>query len=287
MSDLENLIESYIRCLQVERGSSVNTLDSYSRDINSYLSFVEENSLNFFERKSIESFIVFLRKRGLKPRSIARYISSLNGLFNFLLEEGLISENPISEIERPKYTIPFPDVLSVEKIESLISLPDRSKKGLRDRAILELLYATGLRASELINLKKSDLNLDAGFVITMGKRSKERIVPLNRHSIEALKDYIENVNPKGKYLFSNKRGQKLTRQALWKIVKKYGKRLGLQKISPHKIRHAFATHLIEGGADLRSVQTLLGHSDISTTQIYTHVDRRKLREIHKLYHPRS
>lgn len=287
MSALEEILDSYVTHLAAEKGSSPNTVEAYCRDILSYLEFVNNNLEEFQKKDNVERFIIFLRRRGLKPRSVARYLSSLKGFFNFMIEEGYIRENPLWDIERPRINPPFPTVLTEEEIKSLIGLPDNSEIGIRDRAILEVLYATGLRVSELVNLKKADVNLDAGFIVTMGKRSKERLIPLNRHSIDALKEYLDKVSPKGKYLFPNKRGEKLSRQAVWKVIKRYARMLSTQKISPHTIRHTFATHLLQGGADLRSVQVLLGHEDISTTQIYTHIDRKRLKEIHKRYHPRS
>ncbi len=169
----------------------------------------------------------------------------------------------------------------------LIRLPQGEKMALRDRTMLELLYATGLRVSELISLKKGDVNLDGGFVVAMGKRSKERVVPLGSYSRDAVKAYLDEERPQGRYLFPNRRGGMMTRQAVRKIIRKYGLKLSRGRVSPHTIRHTFATHLLEGGADLRSVQVLLGHEDISTTQIYTHVDRKRLKEIHKKHHPRG
>ncbi len=286
MSKMDEILDSYLSYLAAEKGASPNTLDSYSRDINCYLDFVGRSLNEAQKKENVENFIVFLRKRGLKPRSVARYISSLSGFFNFMLEEGYVKENPFFEIDRPRINPLIPSVLSEEEMESLIDLPDNSKKGLRDRTILEVLYATGIRVSELVNLKKTDVNLESGFIVTMGKRSKQRIVPLNSHSVEALKEYFKKVNPKGSYVFPNRKGEKMSRQAIWKIIKKYARKISREKISPHTIRHSFATHLIEGGADLRSVQILLGHEDISTTQIYTHIDRRRLKEIHKRCHPR-
>jgi integrase/recombinase XerD len=286
MASLEKILDTYLAYLAAERGSSPNTLEAYSRDIISYIEFIKGSLEEAEKRDNIERFIVHLRKKNLKPRSILRYISSLNGFFNFMMEEGYIKENPLSDMDRPKVNPPYPDVLSEEEMENLILLPDDSKTGIRDRTILEVLYATGIRVSELINLKKTDVNLEAGFIVTMGKRSKERIVPLNKHSIECISEYIKKVNPKGKYLFPNTKGEKLSRQAIWKIIKRYARFLGKERVSPHTIRHTFATHLIHGGADLRSVQMLLGHEDISTTQIYTHIDRKRLKEIHKKFHPR-
>ncbi|MCS7280653.1 MAG: site-specific tyrosine recombinase XerD [Desulfobacterota bacterium] len=287
MVSFDEILDSYITYLTAEKGASLNTIESYTRDIISYLEFAKNAQEELHKRETVEKFVVHLRKKGLKPRSISRYISSLKGFFNFMVGEEYLKENPLCDFERPKINPPYPCVLSEEEIESLLLLPNDTKTGLRDRTMLELLYATGIRVSELINLKKSDVNIDAGFIVTVGKRSKERIIPLNRHSVEALKEYFEKVKPKGKYLFPNRKGERLSRQAIWKIIKKYAKAIHRKKVSPHTIRHTFASHLIQGGADLRSVQVLLGHEDISTTQIYTHIDKRRLKEIHKKYHPRS
>jgi integrase/recombinase XerD len=228
-----------------------------------------------------------MREQGKKTRSIVRSISALRGLFNFLLADGTISYNPLEDIEIPKYSPPIPEVLSEQEVVELLNLPAGSKTSLRDRMILELLYATGLRVSELIKLKKSDINLEGGFVIASGKRSKERVVPLNTFSKDAIKSYFREENPQWVYLLPNKRGGMLTRQAIWKIIRKYATKMAKDHISPHTMRHTFATHLLEGGADLRSIQILLGHEDISTTQIYTHVDSKRLKEIHKKHHPRG
>jgi len=229
----------------------------------------------------------FLRDSGKKTRSIVRAISAIRGFLNFLLSEGNITHNPLEELEIPRFKMPIPNVLSEEEMLTLLDIPDKSSKSLRDRTILELLYATGLRVSELIQLKKSDVNLEGGFLIASGKRSKERVVPIGEFSRQAIKEYIKKEKPQGIFLFPNKRGEKLTRQAVWKLIRKYGNKIEKTHISPHTIRHTFATHLLEGGADLRSVQILLGHEDISTTQIYTHVDKKRLKEVHKKYHPRG
>ena len=248
---------------------------------------MEEMSADTPERRHIEAYMARLRERGKQARSIVRAMSALRSFFNFLLMDGKIKVSPLEDIEVPRFKAPIPDVLSETEILELIRMPDGGKTSLRDRTILELLYATGLRVSELTKLNKSDVNLNGGFVITMGKRSKERVVPLGTYSRDAIKLYLETEQPKGQYLFPNKRNGTLTRQAIWKIIQKYSAQMERGHISPHTIRHTFATHLLQGGADLRSVQILLGHEDISTTQIYTHVDSKRLKEIHKKYHPRD
>lgn len=285
--DLYHYLDSFISYLTTERGASNHTIEAYSRDILEFLNYLEENSIGLPSQEHINNFIAQLMKRGKKIRSITRCISSLRGFFNFMILEGTIKENPFNEIETPKYRPSIPEVLSQEEMLKLIKLTEGEKKSLRDRTMLELMYATGLRVSELINLKKSDVNLEGGFLIATGKRSKERVVPMGSYSRDVLKRYLEEERPKGTFLFSNKRGGKLTRQAVWKIIRKYARKIDKTRVSPHTIRHTFATHLLEGGADLRSVQILLGHEDISTTQIYTHVDRKRLKEIHKKYHPRG
>ena len=214
-------------------------------------------------------------------------MSALRSFFTFLLATGEINTNPMEDMETPKYKRTIPGFLSEEEVLKLIDLPGGKKHSLRDRTIIELLYATGLRVSELTNLKRSNVNLEAGFVVALGKRSKERIVPLGAYSREAIKEYIQTQKPKGPYLFPNRKAGSLSRQAVFKIIKKYAASLGRPDISPHTMRHTFATHLLQGGADLRSVQIMLGHEDISTTQIYTHVDHKRLKEIHKKHHPRG
>jgi integrase/recombinase XerD len=288
--NLYHALDNYLTYLTAERGASPHTVDAYNRDIISFIKFLEERGLSLtekLERSFIEAYIGHVRERGKKTRSIVRSISALRGLFNFLLADGIISHNPLVDIEIPKYSPPIPEVLSEQEVIELLKLPTGSKTSLRDRMILELLYATGLRVSELIKLKKSDINLEGGFVIASGKRSKERVVPLNTFSKDTIKAYLQKENRQGIYLLPNKRGGMLTRQAIWKIIRKYATKMAKDHVSPHTMRHTFATHLLEGGADLRSVQILLGHEDISTTQIYTHVDSKRLKEIHKKHHPRG
>ena len=286
--NLYHCLDSFVSYLTAEKGASVHTVEAYNRDI---LAFVRYRETDFSpsdpDRQCIEAYIGHLRQQGKKTRSIVRAISALRGFFNFLVAEGSISRNPLEEVEIPKFTAPIPEVLSEQEVVKLLNLPSGARTSQRDRTILELLYATGLRVSELIKLKKSDVNLDAGFLIASGKRSKERIVPLGAYSREAIRSYLETEKPKGALLFPNRRGGMLTRQAIWKLIRKYAAQMERDHISPHTMRHTFATHLLEGGADLRSVQILLGHEDISTTQIYTHVDSKRLKEVHKKYHPRG
>ncbi|MCX8023027.1 MAG: site-specific tyrosine recombinase XerD [Syntrophorhabdaceae bacterium] len=285
--ELYGLLDRYVNHLASERGASPHTIDAYSRDILEFIKYIEDGSPHFLKRENVESYMGYLRDKGKKVRSIVRGLSALRGFFNFLLGEGIIKENPMEDLEVPRFKLPIPEVLSEEEMLSLLETQEDRKTSIRDKTILELLYATGLRVSELIQLKKSDINLEGGFLIASGKRSKERVVPLGEYSRKAVKEYLEQEKPIGPYLFPNRQGGKLTRQTVWKIIRKYGAKIERGHISPHTIRHTFATHLLEGGADLRSVQLLLGHEDISTTQIYTHIDRKRLKEVHKKYHPRG
>jgi integrase/recombinase XerD len=231
----------------------------------------------------------------LIARSRARHLITLRGFLNFLSNEKVIEKNPAQQIDLPKTTLQLPDVLSVADVEALLAAPDRNKaEGLRDTAMLELLYGAGLRVSELIGIEMNAVNREAGFVRVLGKGAKERVVPIGRMALSSIKDYLEQSRPlllknrSSAYLFVTRRGGPMTRQGFWHLVGRYGKVAQLKKkITPHSLRHSFATHLLEGGADLRAVQMMLGHSDISTTQIYTHIAQRQLLEAHKKYHPRG
>jgi integrase/recombinase XerD len=281
-----HLLDAFMVHLKTEQGASVHTIEAYNRDILGYLVFLEDTK-STLESVDFEAYLSTLRAKGKQTRSIARSVSAIRSFYRFLLTDGKISVNPLLEIETPRFKAPIPRVLSEEEMVKLLKLPADRKLALRDATILELLYATGLRVSELIGLKKSNVNLEGGFLMASGKRSKERIVPMGTYAREAIKLYLEETKPKGAFLFPNRKGTAMTRQAVWKLVRKYGALLEQRKLYPHMLRHTFATHLLEGGADLRSVQILLGHEDISTTQIYTHVDRKRLRELHKKYHPRG
>lgn len=280
-------MDYFLMHLTSEQGASAHTVEAYNRDILVFVTFLEEHDIDFPTTADLERFLGFLRSGGKKTRSLVRSISALRSFFSFLMRDGKISVNPMMEIDIPRFKAPIPHALSEDEMIKLLDMPKADRTALRDRTILELLYATGLRVSELINLKKNDVNLEAGFVIASGKRSKERVVPLGSHARSILKSYLEQVDSAVPFLFPNGRGGVITRQAVWKLIREYGLKIGGVKISPHTLRHTFATHLLEGGADLRSVQVLLGHEDISTTQIYTHVDRKRLKELHKKYHPRG
>ena len=280
-------LDAFITHLTTERGASPHTVDAYSRDILDFIRFAEEHRVKGLQARDFERYIGFLREKGKRTRSIVRALSALRSFYNFLLLDGKITANPLADLEIPRFSPPIPKALSQDEMMTLLDPKAPRKVTLRDRTILELLYATGLRVSELVGLKKRDVNLDAGFLIASGKRSKERMVPLGTYARDIVKRYLEETKLEGAFLFPNRRGQHLTRQAVWKVIRKYGLQLTESHVSPHTLRHTFATHLLEGGADLRSVQILLGHEDISTTQIYTHVDRKRLKDIHKKYHPRG
>jgi integrase/recombinase XerD len=279
-------LDAFMVHLKTEQGASIHTVEAYNRDILNYLIFLEESGKSL-ESVDFDSYLGRMRTQGKSTRTIARAVSAIRSFYKFLLRDGAIKTNPLLEIETPKFKPPIPRVLSEEEMLKLLKLPADQKLALRDATVLELLYATGLRVSELIALKKSDLDMEAGFLIASGKRSKERIVPIGTYAREVIKMYLEKMKPKGIFLFPNRKGKPMTRQAIWKLIRKYGLLLEQGKLYPHMLRHTFATHLLEGGADLRSVQLLLGHEDISTTQIYTHVDRKRLKELHKKYHPRG
>jgi integrase/recombinase XerD len=279
-------LDAFMTHLKTEAGASVHTIEAYNRDILNYIIYLEESKSDL-EKVAFDAYLGRLRSQGMSARTIARAVSAIRGFYRFLLSDGKIKVNPLVDVETPKFKPPIPRALSGEEMTRLLKLPADQKTALRDAAMLELLYATGLRVSELISLKKTDVNLDAGFIIALGKRSKERIVPIGSYAREVIKMYLVEMKLKGPFLFPNRRGGALTRQAVWKMLRKYGVLLAQGPLYPHMLRHTFATHLLEGGADLRSVQLLLGHEDISTTQIYTHVDRKRLKEMHRKHHPRG
>ncbi|MBN1906607.1 MAG: site-specific tyrosine recombinase XerD [Deltaproteobacteria bacterium] len=298
-NDAENndLLDQFLNHLRVERGLSENTVSSYASDLIKYfgyLSLIKRIPL-LVKREDIAEYTGVLKKeKGLSARTIARNISAIKMFYRFLITEGRLTENPARLLDPIKLPGRLPGTLSHEEVDSLLAAPDiKTDLGKRDSAMLELLYATGLRVSELVGLHLVNLNLEPGYVRTVGKGSKERIVPMGDKARDALRLYLaygrrELIRGKNSpFLFLNSRGASMSRQGFWKIIKKYGIMAGITKrITPHSLRHSFATHLLEGGADLRSVQIMLGHSDISTTQIYTHVSRERLKKIHEKYHPR-
>jgi len=281
--------------LRVERGLSANTIVAYNHDLITFFDFLNQRGAAPLQitQDDLVSFVAEKRPQ-LSARSLARCLVSIRTFYRFCVTEGKIESNPARLLGIPKLYQHLPNILNRDEVEALLSQPDpQTDLGRRDKAMLELLYATGLRVTELIGLKINNINLEAGFIRTMGKGSKERIIPMGTKALDALKEYLQDSRPsflqKGKlpYLFLNRRGKPLTRQGFWKILKQYALKAGItRKVSPHTLRHSFATHLLEGGADLRSVQIMLGHADISTTQIYTHVARERLKEIHEKYHPR-
>lgn len=297
--EFEAFLKDYLSTLRLERNLSENTIISYSNDISSLFEFLTDmgiKDLNLVNSKVLTEFFKLIGNIGLSNTSTARYFSSLKGFFNFLSSSNYIEANPVEKLSPPKIGRKLPSVLSLNEIEKILSEASGEEKFvLRDRAVLETFYACGLRISELINIKLSDLYFDDEIIRVIGKGNKERIVPIGRSAVEHINNYLKRSRPllekKGKslnFLFLNVRGTKLSRMGVWKIVDFYVKEAKVnKKVHPHTFRHTFATHLLEGGADLRAVQEMLGHSSISTTQIYTHVDRDFIKQEHKMYHPRG
>lgn len=295
---IDGLIDEFLDHLKAEKGLASNTLEAYSRDLRKFsqllLARQVERPTQITQTDVIE-YMVSLQESGLSTRSVARHLVSVRVLLRFMMKEGHLENDPSANVESPKLWRKLPDVMSHDEVDKLLAQPAQDTvKGLRDAAMLELLYATGLRISELVGLRMEEFNLDLGFVRTQGKGKKERLVPTGRMAQAIMRRYFADSRPqllKGKtseYCFLSREGEPMTRQAFWKTIKKYAELAGIRKtISPHKLRHSFATHLIERGADLRAVQEMLGHSDIATTQIYTHVLGERLREVHDKYHPRS
>ncbi len=290
-----HFVDDYLQYLELEKGLSPNSIISYQHDIHDFLKhFKLKNSLEI-SIKTVNEYISLLNGKSMRPTSIARKISALRGLYQYLKEKEIIKENPFEYARVPRISRYHPDYLSVSDIEKIILIPNqKNDMGIRDRAILELLYGSGMRISELINLKLSAVYDEIGFIKVVGKGSKERLVPYGSHARQAVEKYLTEIREKNReliqneYLFLSNRRQKFSRVGLWKLIKKYAALSGIDKtVTPHTFRHSFATHLIEGGADLRIVQELLGHSSITTTQIYTQVDKDYLLSIHKEYHPRE
>ncbi len=291
-------VEQYLDHLNFERGLSPRTIYEYHQELLRFLGFISQKNKNLpqsITRSDVRDYMSHLSESGLAPTSIRRAQSSLRTYFKFFLNEGLLDKDPTEGLESPRIGRPLPTVLSIQEVNRFLNaLEIDSPFHWRDKTILEVLYATGIRVSELINLKLTDLDIGGGICTVTGKGSKERIVPLGDPAIEALVFYLKNLRASldrgksGGYVFLNRNGRRLSRTAIWSIVHQTSQVAGInKKVSPHTLRHTFATHLLEGGADLVAVQELLGHSDISTTQIYTHLDREYLRDVHKKYHPRS
>jgi len=298
ISSLDDLIDQYLNYLLVEKGLSKRTLESYSRDLARYHMFLLKNgvtNVSDSDTALILKHLIALRDSGLKARSRARHLVALRGFYRFLVQEEIIGRDPARLVELPKISLKLPDVLSVAEVKRLLDSPDpKTPQGARDAAMLEILYAAGLRVSELVNLKFQDVNLEAGYVRVFGKGSKERVVPIGLYAQEKIQNYLETSRKRliknliSPYLFVAWAGKPMSRQGFWKMIKRYSQKAGLRKkITPHSLRHSFASHLLEGGADLRAVQVMLGHVDISTTQIYTHIAREHLKHMHSKYHPRG
>ncbi len=292
MHNKDELLRRFTDYLTAERGVSSNTVASYREDVRQFLAFLKESAQELTP-EALGGFVQASRRKGLSPSTVSRRVSALRLFSSFLVQEGLTSSDPSQELEAPKVVKRLPRVLDQEEVARLLEQPDLSTSlGIRNRAALELLYATGLRVSELLTLKLSDLFLSEGFLRCSGKGSKERIVPIGSFACRWVERYIKEIRPKLRkegtdLLILNRRGRRLSRMGFWKILKRYALRAGLKEVSPHTLRHSFATHLLEGGADLRAVQEMLGHSSLATTQIYTHIDREYLKEVHRTYHPRG
>jgi integrase/recombinase XerD len=299
---METSIHVFLSYLRVEKGLAQNTILAYGRDLRRFAEFLrkrQKQKLEDVTREDVVDFLSNLYKEKLDSRSVARYLVSLRGLYKFEMMEGRVTTDPTENLESPKIRSSLPTYLRIDEINKLLQAPNvATPLGLRDRAMLEVLYSTGLRVSELLNLRISDIDMRMGCVRCIGKGDKERLVPIGRKAIEAVEQYLAFSRPKfarpsappphNQVLFLTRIGRRLSRVGIWKILHDYGVRLGLRgRLTPHKLRHSFATHLLEGGADLRSVQLMLGHADISTTQIYTHVVEERLKQIYKAHHPRA
>ncbi len=292
-------LRSYVHYLQLERNASRHTITSYKLDLQRYINFLERKGVvqvDAIHDKHVSKFLSTLYDLGLAPRSIARNLSSIKMFHKFLERENITKNDPTEHVDTPKLSKTLPDVLSQDEIEVILSQPNVAERlGIRDKAILETMYATGMRVAEVISIKQSNVYHDEGIDRVFGKGSKERIVPIGKSALNWIQKYVAQVRPtltkrggSQDAVFLNARGKPMSRMAIWNIVKAYTKKSGIKKeVHPHTIRHSFATHLLEGGADLRAVQEMLGHVDISTTQIYTHIDREYLKEVHKTFHPRG
>jgi len=294
---MKALLKEFLNYLSVERGLSRNTISSYGSDLLSFLNHLESKGATGMEkikRDDITEYLLHLKDKGLSGNSISRALIAIKMFYKFLVQERFIKNDVAGILESPKLIRPLPNVLNITEVTRLLRAPDtRSWVGIRDKAALELMYATGMRVSEMVDLLTATLNLDVGFIKCKGKGDKERMVPIGSEARNAVSHYMEKVRPSllksrnDNHLFLTRLGKKVSRQSFWKMMKKYAKRARIGKeIAPHTLRHSFATHLLERGADLRVVQEMLGHSDIATTQIYTHIDKGRLKSIHKQFHPR-
>jgi integrase/recombinase XerD len=295
---MDEQLKDFMDYLIVEKGSAKNTIMAYERDLKSYLHYLinveSVHSLNDVQRVHIVHFLRFLKEQGKSSKTLARHIASVRAFHQFLLRAKAANQDPSVQIETPRLERSLPNVLSLQEVEILLNTPNTQDHfGIRDKAMLELLYATGIRVSELIGLEIDNIQLTMGFVRCNG--NKERIIPIGRAAADAIKHYLEDGRPRftsakqqDHALFLNHQGKQLTRQGFWKILKNLAREAGIDKeLTPHTLRHSFATHLLENGADLRAVQEMLGHADISTTQIYTHVSKTKLKDVYSKFHPRA
>ena len=295
---MTKLIDQFLDYLSIEKGLSKNTIVSYKQDLTKFSEYLKSRSIIKIQsvtKHNVLKYIYFLKDKGLSSSSISRNLVTIKVFFKFLIAERIVTENAAGVLESPRLTQHLPEVLGMQEVAKLLDTPDkRDLLGQRDKAVLELMYATGMRVSEMVELMHENLNMDVGFIKCTGKGGKERIVPVGRVAKIALSRYMEKSRPKllgknqDRHLFLSRLGKKISRQSFWKMVRKYAMAAGIKrKITPHTLRHSFATHLLEKGADLRSVQEMLGHADISTTQLYTHINKSRLKGIHKKYHPRG
>lgn len=294
---MDQLITNFIQYLSDEKKLSKNTLESYTRDIKQYLTYLTESnikSVSSTNKTTIITYLIYLQKSGKAASTISRNLASIRSFYQYLLLNKIVDKDPTSSLESPKNEKKLPSILTLEEVDILLSQPQiNTHKGLRDKAMLELLYATGIRVSELISLSVQDVNLEVGF-IKCSNETKERIIPIGSIAANVLKEYLDKTrkyfikNNNENSLFLNYHGGRLTRQGFWKIIKSYTQKAKIEKkITPHTLRHSFATHLIQNGADLKSVQEMLGHSDISTTQVYTHLTKNKIKDVYNKTHPRA
>ncbi|MED3551172.1 site-specific tyrosine recombinase XerD [Cytobacillus praedii] len=297
---MEDNLKDFIHYLIVEKGLAKNTIVSYERDLKSYINYLKKveaiSAMNGVQRVQIIHFLKTLKEQGKSSKTLARHIASIRAFHQFLLREKAVDQDPSVHIESPQHERSLPKVLNMQEVETLLDSPKaHDHYGLRDKAMLELLYATGIRVSELIGLKIGDVHLTMGFVRCIGKGNKERIIPIGKTAAKALDRYLQDgrshfvsKKQRDESLFLNHHGRGLSRQGFWKILKRLAAEAGIEKdLTPHTLRHSFATHLLENGADLRAVQEMLGHADISTTQIYTHVTKTRLKDVYSQYHPRA
>ena len=295
---MDQLLEQFLHYLTVEKGLSKNTTDAYNHGLTRFFIHLRGKGVQEIrevDKFHIRGFLLALRRKNLNTKSIVRDLAAIRSFFRFLIQEGILQSNPAEELDSPKVARTLPEILTLKEIEQILEQPDpQTPLGIRDRAMLEMLYATGMRVSELTQLPTHQVNLEAGYVLVYGKGSKERIIPLGSEALKWVTAYLKTARgpllkrKESPSLFVNRSGKGMSRQRFWKTLKEYGRRAGLRKrITPHLLRHSFASHLLERGADLRSVQMMLGHVDISSTQIYTHVAGERLKKIHKQYHPRG